>query len=194
MKRFWANFVIKPFWNNYFFQQIDASVIPRMSETELAKYIPCYGDRVATVAFCRRKQCSMENTDRKSNLFERLRKWVCTPSGKEEHRQQISNKYAGNTNAKKKSKHVELGWMNFSARDNDLKQVRSAKGGGTRHVTIDDKSTMKDLQKIAECLFFPNGKSKHLDLKSVDCDIQDFSHRMIESECTVGDLYEASKV
>lgn len=84
--------------------------------------------------------------------------------------------------------------MNFSARDNDLKQVRSAKGGGTRHVTIDDKSTIKDLQKIAECLFFPNGKSKHLDLKSVDCDIQDFSHRMIESECTVGDLYEASKV
>ncbi|KAI2644313.1 Ribonuclease 3 [Labeo rohita] len=119
---------------------------------------------------------------RKSNLFERLRKQVCTPSGKEEHRQQISkiSKYAGKTNAKKRSKRVEVGWMNFNARDNDFKQVRSAKGGGTRHVSIDVNSTMKDVQQIAEGLFFPM--------------IRDFSHRMTESECTVGDLYEASKV
>nr|XP_023665982.1 uncharacterized protein LOC111843010 [Paramormyrops kingsleyae] len=53
---------------------------------------------------------------------------------------------------------------------------------------------MKDVQQIAEGLFFPNGKSKHLDLKSLDCEIRDFAHRIIESECTVGDLYEASKV
>lgn len=98
------------------------------------------------------------------------------------------------TNAKKKSKRVELGWMNFNARDNDFKQVRSAKGGGTRHVSIDVNSTMKHVQEIAEGLFFTNGKSKHLDLKSLDCEIRDFSHRTIESECTIGDLYEASKV
>lgn len=84
--------------------------------------------------------------------------------------------------------------MNFNARDNDFKQVRSAKGGGTRHVSIDVNSTMKDVQEIAEGLFFPDGKSRHLDLKSLDCEIRDFSHRMIESECTTGDLYEASKV
>ncbi|KAL0152659.1 hypothetical protein M9458_052382 [Cirrhinus mrigala] len=84
--------------------------------------------------------------------------------------------------------------MNFNARDNDFKQVRPAKGCGTRHVSIDVNSAMKDVQQIAEGFFFPNGKSKHLDLKGLRCEIRDFSHRMIESECTVGDLYEASKV
>ncbi|XP_056604878.1 uncharacterized protein LOC130421158 [Triplophysa dalaica] len=165
-----------------------------MSERELAKYIPCYGDRVAVVAFCRKTQDSISNTDRKSNLFERLRKRVCTTSTKEEHRQHISKRYVGNSNAKKKSKRVELGWMNFSARENDFKQVRSAKGGGTRHVSMDVKSTVRDVQKIAEGLFFPNGKSKHLELKSLDCSIRDFSHRMVESEFTIEDLYEETKV
>ncbi|KAA0723155.1 hypothetical protein E1301_Tti005274 [Triplophysa tibetana] len=165
-----------------------------MSERELAKYIPCYGDRVAVVAFCRKTQDSISNRDRKSNLFERLRKRVCTTSTKEEHRQHISKRYAGNSNAKKKSKRVELGWMNFSARENDFKQVRSAKGGGTRHVSMDVKSTVRDVQKLAERLFFPNGKSKHLELTSLDCSIRDFSHRMVESEFTIEDLYEETKV
>ncbi|KAJ3605411.1 hypothetical protein NHX12_027458, partial [Muraenolepis orangiensis] len=52
--------------------QIDTTVIPLMSDHDLAKYIPCYGDRVAVVAFCREHQSSDgDKLNRKHYLLEK---------------------------------------------------------------------------------------------------------------------------
>ncbi|KAJ3605090.1 hypothetical protein NHX12_027140 [Muraenolepis orangiensis] len=53
--------------------QIDTTVIPLMSDHDLAKYIPCYGDREAVVAFCREHQSSDgDKLHRKHYLLEKL--------------------------------------------------------------------------------------------------------------------------
>ncbi|KAL7400349.1 hypothetical protein ABVT39_010647 [Epinephelus coioides] len=54
-------------------EKIDASVIPVMTDGDLAKYIPKCGDRLATVAFCRQASASMETRSRKDSILKRLR-------------------------------------------------------------------------------------------------------------------------
>ena len=49
---------------------IDASTIQLMKDEQLKMYLPSYGDRLAVLGFCRRKENSHIN--RKSKLFERL--------------------------------------------------------------------------------------------------------------------------
>lgn len=100
----------------------------------------------------------------------------------------------GNSYAKKKTRRMELGWMNYSEEDSEFKQVRAAKGGGTRHVSIERQAKVGDIKTIAERLFFPEGKSKYLELKGLHSDMRDISHRPIDEECTVEELYEETKV
>ncbi|KAI9523879.1 hypothetical protein NQZ68_022511 [Dissostichus eleginoides] len=45
-------------------EKIDASVIPVMTDADLAKYIPKAGDRIATVAFCRHNNSSLDTKSR----------------------------------------------------------------------------------------------------------------------------------
>lgn len=47
---------------------------------------------------------------------------------------------------------------------------------------------------MAKRIFFPFGSSRFFHLRDVDCDIRDFSHRRLDENLTVGDLYEAYKV
>ncbi|MEQ2160446.1 hypothetical protein GOODEAATRI_033823 [Goodea atripinnis] len=73
--------------------------------------------------------------------------------------------------------------MNFSEKDNDFKQVRTFKGGGTRHVSVDRYTTVRDIQEMAQCLFFPNGQYKSLKLTDHVCSICDFSLNEVDQEC-----------
>lgn len=76
--------------------QIDTAVIPLMSDHDLVKYIPRYGDRVAVVAFCRKHQSSDgDKMDRKHNLLEKVRSRLCNPSTKKKHREELSEKHMG---------------------------------------------------------------------------------------------------
>ena len=100
----------------------------------------------------------------------------------------------GNSYAKKKTKRIELGWMNYSEDDGEFKQVRSAKGGGTRHVSIERHTKVGEIKTIAESLFFPEAKSKYFELKSLHSDMRDIRHRLIDEECTIEELYEEIKV
>lgn len=39
-------------------------------------------------------------------------------------------------------------------------EVKSANGGGTRHLSIEKDETVADIKVMAENIFFPNGHSK----------------------------------
>ncbi|XP_066497604.1 uncharacterized protein [Hoplias malabaricus] len=163
--------------------KIDITVIPLMGDNELQQYIPHYGDRLAVTAFCLSNQPSQS-----SQLIEPPLARSFGP------REEVSKKHIGNSYAKKKARRVELGWMNYNEKSCCFKQVRTANGGGTKHISINKQATMCDVQKMAERIFFPNGASRFFYLKDVECDIRDFSHRCLDENLTVGDLYDVYKV
>lgn len=76
----------------------------------------------------------------------------------------------------------------------DYKQVRTAKGGGTRHVTVEKNTNVQEVKSLAENLFFPGGKSKELQLKNLHCEMCDIQQNVIDKECTIDKLYEITKV
>lgn len=49
--------------------------------------------------------------DRKHNLLEKVRSRLCNPSTKKKRREELSEKHMGNSNAKKKTRRLELGNM-----------------------------------------------------------------------------------
>ncbi|KAK0134209.1 hypothetical protein N1851_030221 [Merluccius polli] len=165
-----------------------------MSDQDLSKYIPHYGDRLAAVAFCRNSYNPTPGTSRRSQLLERIRANVCAPDSKAVKRAENLEKLKGNKHAKRKVRRVEIGWMNVREKDNDFKQVRTVKGGGTRHVSVDRYTTVREIQEMAESLFFPNGLYKSLKLEDHVRGIRDFSQNKIDQDCTVEDLYEKNKV
>ncbi|XP_036445584.1 uncharacterized protein LOC118821195 isoform X1 [Colossoma macropomum] len=164
--------------------KIDISVIPLMSDSELQQYIPHYGDRLAVVSYCLSNQ-PYQGT---SQLIEPPPSRLFGP------REDVSKRHMGNTYAKKKARRVELGWMNYNEKGCNFKQVRTANGGGTKHISINKQAKMSEVRRMAERIFFPAGASRFFYLKDVDCDIRDFSHRRLDENLTVGDLYEAYKV
>lgn len=172
------------------FFQIDASVIPVMNDGDLAKYIPKAGDRIATVAFCRKANASLDTRSRKESILTRLRQRLSGEAPVPVKKKPL----AGNSNAKKKDRRVELGWMDFNEKDNRYKQIKAINGGGTRHLTIDKDKTVVKIKKIAEELFFPNGFSKKKKrLSDYSTEIES-SQVHVNSWSTVDNLYEESKV
>lgn len=173
------------------FFQIDASVIPVMTDGDLAKYIPKCGDRLATVAFCRQASASMETRSRKDSILKRLRhrlvsSEVTVPARKKQ--------WVGNTSAKKNERRIELGWMDFFEKEKHYKQVKAINGGGTRHLTIDRDKTVLEIKEMAENLFFPNGFSKKKKkLSDYSTEIES-SQIKVCSSSTVEEMYEQSKV
>uniref|UniRef100_A0AAV2KGL7 Uncharacterized protein n=1 Tax=Knipowitschia caucasica TaxID=637954 RepID=A0AAV2KGL7_KNICA len=51
--------------------KIDTAVIPLMSDHDLEKYVPQFGDRVALVAFCRRNQPANNKAIDRKHLLEK---------------------------------------------------------------------------------------------------------------------------
>lgn len=72
-----------------------------------------------------------------------------------------ASKWAGNTNAKRKVRRIEVGWMDFDEEEERFKQVKSEGGGGLRHLSIDKDETVENIKLMAENLFFPKGLSKN---------------------------------
>ena len=165
-----------------------------MSEEDLAKYIPHYGDRLATVAFWRNSHQLDTGAARRSHLLNRVRAKSSAMDSRGVKRMGTSEKMQGNKNAKRPLKRVEIGWMNFNKIKNEFKQVRAVKGGGTRHVSVDGYTKVSEIQLLAESLFFPNDFCKSLMLESDHRSILDFSQGEVNQNCTVDDLCEKNKV
>ena len=137
--------------------QIDCHVVSLMEDNTLKEYLPAYGDRIATMAFCK-KSTTTPGTSRdtsKSSLLENLQKRL----DRKRHGEDIDNSTSrrnlvGNKHAKKELKRVELGWMHFDAKLNSYKQVRGVSGGGTRHIKIDANQSIQNILEVGKEFFF----------------------------------------
>lgn len=134
-----------------------------MTTEQLTKYLPRYGDCLAVIAFVK-QQLVLNNAPnvshtRKQSLRDRL---IAKLQGKrktDEHLRR-SVPQEGNTNAKKISRKIEIGWLHWYGVYGALKQVRSPSGGGTRNVHIEVNTKISELLQVAKGLFFPAGNSK----------------------------------
>jgi hypothetical protein len=141
-----------------------------MSEDNLSKYIPHYGDRLAAIVFCRRHSQSAAGTSTHSQpaagtstqgLLERVRAKYSSPDRPTKKRQLSWGTLKGNKNAKKTLRRVEIGWIHFSENENAFKQVRTKRGGGTRHVcatlqtVLQQSETSSKMQRYFFFQMFP---------------------------------------
>ncbi|KAF6730950.1 hypothetical protein FQA47_004056, partial [Oryzias melastigma] len=103
-------------------------------------------------------------------------------------------KLEGNVNAKRQMRRIEIGWMDFDETAQRYKQVKSANGGGTRHLSIDKQKTVEDVKAMAESLFFPGGfTKKNLCLSHYSTHIESSQMDICVSN-TIEQLYALSKV
>ena len=168
-----------------------------MTDGDLAKYIPKAGDRIAAVAFCRQANGSINTKSRKDSILARLKTRLLSQEVPEVTAKKVKRRFGigtGNCNAAKTDRRVELGWMDYVRKEKRYKQVKSANGGGTRHLTIEKEKTVEEIKILAENLFFPNGLSKmHRKLSyyttEIDCNHVDISDNSI----TLDHLYNTSK-
>ncbi|XP_057696316.1 uncharacterized protein LOC130918547 [Corythoichthys intestinalis] len=156
--------------------KIDSSVILLMSDEDLQKYVPHYGDRIALIAFCQNP------TLQERSRGETDRRYTQGPALSSSSRGRL---LFGNENSKRAKRRVELGWMNFDWKEKRYKQVRTAKGGGTRSLSIDKNKTVAEIKTMAEDLFLTN-----VELSDFQTRITDFAERQVDSTSTVEKLYE----
>ncbi|TKS66012.1 hypothetical protein D9C73_000068 [Collichthys lucidus] len=105
-----------------------------------------------------------------------------------------SSKLEGNTNAKRKVRRLEVGWMDYDEDEERYKQVKSANGGGTRHLSVEKDETVADIKVMAENIFFPNGCSKKKIRLSNYSTHMESSQIHINVSNTVDELYNKSKL
>jgi len=168
--------------------QIDVSVLLLMTDDQMRSYFPSYGDRLAVLGFCRRKET--EPTCRKSKLFERLK-------SKLSKRQKIDNSqtenHATRTNISQRTERkVEIGWMHYDGQG--FVQMRAKKGGGTRKLSVPKDWKRKELIEEAIRLFFPDEKNSHGSVSEFELDLTNYQEVSLDHETTVGEMYNASKL
>ncbi|XP_035772312.1 uncharacterized protein LOC118456031 [Neolamprologus brichardi] len=183
-------------------ENIDETVIPLMTDSDLAKYIPKVGDRVSTVAFCRQlKKClrihllTRTSPSRKESILSRLQQRLTGAEGMPSKKR--LSQWAENTNAKRTVRRIEVGWMDFDEEKDGFKQVKSVSGGGTRHLSVDKNETVSNIKLMAENLFFPNGISKKPKSLSHYSTHIESSQMHVDASSTVDEfyfLYDQSKV
>lgn len=173
-------------------ENIDETVIPLMTDSDLANYIPKIGDRVSIVAFCRQASLSQKSPSRKESILSRLRQRLSGADGMPPKKR--SSQWAENTNAKRKVRRIEVGWMDFDEENMRYKQVKSVSGGGTRHLSVDKDETVANIQLMAENLFFPKGLSKKNKILSHYSAHIESSQIHVDMSNTVDELYKQSKV
>lgn len=161
-----------------------------MTDEQLKKYFPSYGDRLAILAFCRRK--TNDPSNRKSKLFERLKSKL---SQKRKCDDDSSVSQEGVTkNAQKNMRKIELGWMNYDPDEKIYKQVRTRKGGGTRKLQVSKDSKKSDLIQEAVQLFFVDGKNTQGDITDFEVDLKNYQELSLDEDSTVGKLYAETKL
>ncbi|XP_046701301.1 uncharacterized protein LOC124382965 isoform X1 [Silurus meridionalis] len=171
--------------------RIDTSVVRELDDTCLARYIPLYGDRIATRQYCLDKQKRKDDSCSKMSLLEKLRKKMSTATTSHEEEtteeRRPTKKASYKRNATKSSRKIELGWIH------EGKQVRKRCGRGTRILDISKDATKNDLMAHAKELFFPHGESKKGKWEEFTHSIYDFKESELEDSITLGELYTLSK-
>ena len=163
-----------------------------MREEDLKEYVPKKGDRVKLRKFCKK---STDSDNRRKPLLAKLRsKLLQETADYEEGESSSKSKRArlGNSNAKKSTRKVEVGWLICDG--NVRKQIKITSGGGTRKVEVPKNATKKELEPLAIDLFFPKDsdgirRSRHHGLLSdFETDMRDYEQGPLLG--TVGEMYE----
>lgn len=179
--------------------QIDCSVLLLMDDQDLKPYLPNYGDRLALFAYARRHTGEQDNEGpktaseiKKRSLLSRLKDKLERNSKSEQGVR--SEKARGNKNAKKEIRRIEIGWLDFEIASGIYKQVRSMKGGGTRHLQLPVCSTVQEVMEQAQELFFPKGVSQKGSLHDYTVKMVDFGRSDVDAKSTIGEIYADTKV
>lgn len=172
--------------------QIDAFAIQDIDDESLARYIPAYGDRIATRRYCMDKQRKKAEETSKMSLLDKLRQKMRTTSTNragayEPGASSVGPRRFTLRNALKTTRKIELGWIH------DGKQVRKRCGGGTRLLDVNKTATKMDLLFHAKELFFPEGKSKKGNWEDFIHNVYDFKECELDDHTDVGELYTLSK-
>ncbi|KAI5625384.1 hypothetical protein C0J50_15054 [Silurus asotus] len=171
--------------------RIDTSVVRELDDTCLARYMPLYGDRIATRRYCLDKHKRKDDSCSKMSLLKKLRKKMCTATTSHEEvtteERRPTKKASYKRNATKSSRKIELGWLH------EGKQVRKCCGGETRILDISKDATKNDLMSHAKELFFSHGESKKGKWEEFTHSIYDFKESELEDSITLGELYTLSK-
>ncbi|XP_053388699.1 uncharacterized protein LOC128551808 [Mercenaria mercenaria] len=166
--------------------KIDCSVMLLMDDNTLKSYLPAYGDRVSTIAFCR----SQTEGDQCSNALNELRgKWK-----KERSTLHSCGFKAGNAYAERTIRRLELGWMDYSNQSMCYKQVRQRCGGGVRHLMVEKTLSLKAVLNHALDAFFPSRISQRGILQEFETELKDFQGMCVNMENTINELYIESKL
>ena len=86
----------------------------------------------------------------------------------------------------KSTRKVELSWLHCR-KGSAFKVVRMKEGGGTRNVDIPKTANKEEIIKIAEGMFFPDGKSCFGKASEMKVDLFDFKKEKISSSILVDD-------
>jgi len=114
-------------------------------------------------------------------------KWMPHMTGKKH----AGLKLQGNSNAKKNTRKVELGWLHCDG--SRYVQMKKKRGGGTRRVDVSKSATSEDIVRRATQLFFPGGKSQVGPLSSMTCHLRDFTESVFDmGDQTLGNYYETT--
>ena len=182
--------------NIYVSFQIDEQVIALMTPEQLRDYLPKYGDRLALIAFSKQTQgaaSAIEGSERKSTLFDKLRARLemKKKGGPNEHVRRAAPQ-AGNKNAKKMKRNIELKWVHSYNDTTDLKQVRAPNGGGPRTVNVDLSNTCEEVLQMAKDLFFPNGISKKGKVEEFHVFLTDQNYTKLDNNCTLNEVFQST--
>lgn len=172
--------------------QIDAFAIQDIDDESLARYIPLYGDRIATRRYCMQKAKKKEGESSRMSLLDKLRtrmRTAATDHGEasEAASSSVRLRRSLKRNAVKSTRKIELGWIHQG------KQVRKRCGGGTRVLDVNKTATKMDLLLHAKKLFFPDGKSKKGNWEDFIHNVYDFKECELDDHTDVGELYTLSK-
>nr|XP_020442264.1 uncharacterized protein LOC109951875 [Monopterus albus]XP_020460171.1 uncharacterized protein LOC109962628 [Monopterus albus] len=180
--------------------KVDKAVLSIMTDEQMARYISSYGDRVAVLSFCQQAKCSTD----KHTLLQKLRDKIGTRKMKSKAKGAMCGtscvfKKQGegmarhrNNAGESTSRKIEIGWLHFS--NNDYQQVRTRKGGGTRHATVEKTTNIAQILQMRRELFFSNGLSTKGRVEDFTFHICDFKRHQLPMDDTVGHLYEQTKL
>ncbi|XP_076869719.1 uncharacterized protein LOC143521007 [Brachyhypopomus gauderio] len=175
-------------------EKIDCCAVNSMSDEQLMKYVPRFGDRIAVRQYCRREVAASEGisstvSKATENLMAKLNeRHAC----KRKHNDSRSQKLYRNLNAQKAERNYQMGL--FEEVGDSFVQIKGKRGGGIRHLKALKTATMAELLKCGKQLFFPNGKNKLGDITEFEITMRDFTEEELDPLTTLGEQYETRKV
>jgi hypothetical protein len=162
-----------------------------MTDDQLGKYLPIFGDRLACINYCKtavKREAGISfSTSTKNDLLEKLqnklkRKRKASNNNATGDASPSLNFLCSQTKAKETRK-IEIA-LTVETTKNDKtagKAVKARQGGGTRLADVVKTSARKNIIDSGISLFFPDGKSKLGKVSDFDLELLDFLHNVVDA-------------